>query len=200
MLISEIQPETLTREQLTRFLFDGIQDDGKNGDCIFVFGGKSESRVKKAARLFRDNRAPWVLLTGGSARWENDDTPEAEWMKARIVKLGVPEDALLLEREAANTTENVVASMMVLQRAFGLNRVKRLVVVSSPYHMRRARMTLTTYMPRWVRYSLCPDDRPYGQRYNWWKSQKERERVMKEAASIVKYVRAGILLDEEVEL
>lgn len=199
MLISEINPDHLDRAQLTRLIFGGIQDDGQKGDCIFVFGGKSTSRVLKAAQLFKEKRAPYVLLTGGASRWDLPET-EAQWMKEHLLKYNVPEEQILLECEAANTTENVVASMMVLQKKFSLHLVKRILVVSSPYHIRRCHLTLKTYMPSWIEYSLCPDDRPYGQIYNWWKAKKERERVIKEARSLVKYVNEGILIDKEIDI
>jgi uncharacterized SAM-binding protein YcdF (DUF218 family) len=39
----------------------------------------------------------------------------------------------MVEVEASNTTENVIASALVLQRENGLNRTKRILVVSSPF-------------------------------------------------------------------
>ncbi|WP_027725599.1 YdcF family protein [Tuberibacillus calidus] len=199
MRLSEINPESLSRKQLTRLIFGGIHDDGKNGDCIFVFGGKTSHRVLKAAQLFKNKRAPYILLSGGSSRWDHPK-PEAEWMKEHLMAFDIPEACILTECEAANTTENVIGSMMVLQKKFSLHRIKRLLLVSSPYHMRRCELTCRTYMPDWIQYSLCPDNRPYGQSYNWWKAEKERQRVLKEATSLVKYVREGILMDCEMNI
>lgn len=121
-------------------------------------------------------------------------------MKEHLMAFDIPEACILTECEAANTTENVIGSMMVLQKKFSLHRIKRLLLVSSPYHMRRCELTCRTYMPDWIQYSLCPDNRPYGQSYNWWKAEKERQRVMKEATSLVKYVREGILMDCEMNI
>ncbi|MFC4617574.1 YdcF family protein [Camelliibacillus cellulosilyticus] len=199
MLISEINPDSLSIYEMTQFIFGGIEDDGMLGDCIFVFGGKSTNRVKKAAHLFKSGRAPYILLTGGNSRWEKPE-PEAIWMRDLLLKEGIPKEKMLLESKAANTTENVVASLFVLQKKFSLHRIKRLLVVSSPYHMRRCALTLKTYMPNWISYTFCPDDRPYGQFYNWWKADKEKEYVMKEAHALVKYVRSGILSDEDIDL
>ena len=199
MRISEIDPDALNIEQLTKLLFGGIRDDGKSGDCIFVFGGKTPHRVLKAAQLYKHDRAPYILLSGGSGRWDHPK-PEALWMKEHLLALSIPNDRILLECEAANTTENVIGSMMVLQKKFSLHRLKRLLVVSSPYHMRRCALTLKTYMPNWIEYTLCPDHRPYGQSYNWWKAEKERNQVISEAKALVTYVREGILMDWDIEL
>ncbi len=196
MRLSELNPDNLSIDQITAFIFDDTVDDNKNGDCIFVFGAKTIHRVIKAAKLYHDKRAPKVLVSGSAARWGEKEETEGMWMKNRLMELGVPEHDILLELEAANTTENVIASLMVLQRSFGLNQIKRLLIVSSPYHMKRCHITLKTYMPDWISYSLCPDDRESGQRNNWWKDEQETARVMKELRSIRSYVRKGILKDQ----
>ncbi|MDM5317229.1 YdcF family protein [Fictibacillus sp. b24] len=194
MLISSLDSTNLTREQITNLLFTNLSDDGECGDCILVFGGKSMYRIKKAADLFLANRAPFILVSGSSARWDKEIT-EAEWMKEHLVRMGVPEDKIILEQEATNTTENVIGSAYVLQRKFGLQNINRMLVVSSPYHMKRCSLTLKTYMPNWIQYTYCSDDRPYGQRDNWWKESTEESRVLNEVSSLIKYVRAGILED-----
>lgn len=198
MLISSLDPSTLTREQMTRLLFTNLVDDGKNGDCIFVFGGRSVSRIKKAGELFLANRAPYILVSGSAARWENKTTTEARWMKEHLIEMGVPEEKILLEEEAENTTENVVASAFILQRNFGLHTINRILVVSSPFHMKRCLLTLQTYMPSWIHYSYCPDDRPFGQKDTWWKDPVEEKKVLKEVPSLIRYVKEGILMDMDI--
>jgi uncharacterized SAM-binding protein YcdF (DUF218 family) len=197
--LSSIFPESLSRQQMTSLLFDGMQDDQKNGDCILLFGDRSSNRVRKAADLFFKKRAPYILVTGSGRRWGESEIPEALWMKQRLLQLGVPEDKILLELEADNTTENVIGSALVLQKILGLHKVKRILIVSAPFHIKRCYLTLKTYMPHWIEYSFCPDDRPFGRRDNWWEDPKEEYTVKKEIHSIVRYVRMGILDDIEVD-
>ncbi len=196
--LSELNPDTLSREEITTLMFHDTIDDQQTGECILVFGAKTIHRVIKAANLYHDKRAPKILVSGSAARWGENEEPEAIWMRDRLVELGVPSEDILLELEAANTTENVLASLMVLQRSIGLNHIHRLLIVSSPYHMKRCHLTLTTYMPDWISYSFCSDDRESGQRNNWWKDEREKARVMKELHSIQRYVKNGILKDEVV--
>lgn len=198
MLISSLDPSTLTLDQITGLLFTDLVDDGKNGDCIFVFGGRSVRRIKKAGELFLANRAPYILVSGSSARWEDKTTTEAEWMKEHLIEMGVPEEKILLEEQADNTTENVVASAFILQRNFGLHNIKRILVVSSPFHMKRCSLTLQTYMPSWIHNTYCPDDRPFGQKDTWWKDPVEEKKVLKEVRSLIRYVKEGILMDVDI--
>jgi len=62
---------------------------------------------------------------------------EAEIMRALAVDFGVPAAAIVLESEATNTYENVVNTARLL-RARNWHRI---LLVSSPYHMKRALMT-----------------------------------------------------------
>ena len=200
MKLSELNPDTLSREEMTTFMFQDTVDDHQIGDCILVFGSKTIHRVIKAAALYHDKRAPKILVSGSAARWGEDEEPEAIWMRDRLLDLGVPSEDILLELEAANTTENVLASLMVLQRSIGLNHIQRLLIVSSPYHMKRCYLTLTTYMPDWISYSFCSDDREFGQRNNWWQDETEKARIVKELHSIQRYVKDGILKDRDVHV
>ena len=59
---------------------------------------------------------------------------EAEVMKSLAVANGVPEAAIILETKAANTRDNVVLSDRILDA----NGWRSILLVSSPYHMRRA--------------------------------------------------------------
>ena len=58
-------------------------------------------------------------------------------MKNLAVDNGVPAGAIELEQRAANTHDNVVYTHDILQR----HGWRTILLVSSPYHMRRATMT-----------------------------------------------------------
>ena len=112
-------------------------------DAIVVFaGGVGESgragvgvqeRVSKAVSLFRDGVAPRVIISSGFVF----TLREAEMMKAIAVANGVPAEAIVLEERAANTYENVEFTARILHERGWRN----IVLVSSPYHMRRALLT-----------------------------------------------------------
>ena len=58
-------------------------------------------------------------------------------MKAIAIDNGIPADAISLEEKAADTYENVVFTRGLLAS----HGWRRIALVSSPYHMRRAIMT-----------------------------------------------------------
>ncbi len=112
-------------------------------DCIVVFaggvgesgkaGGGYQDRVKQAVDLYRAGYASHLIFSSGFVF----AFQEAEVMRALAIDNGVPASAIELETSAANTYQNVVFSGRILE-SHGWRRV---LLVSSPYHMRRALMT-----------------------------------------------------------
>lgn len=92
-------------------------------------------RVRRGAELFARGLAPVLVVTGGPAPGGGS---EAEVMSAYARELGVPADAIREERHARDTADNARLAIELLcegQR----DCAPRVIVVSSPYHLRRAR-------------------------------------------------------------
>jgi uncharacterized SAM-binding protein YcdF (DUF218 family)/glycosyltransferase involved in cell wall biosynthesis len=109
-------------------------------DAIVVFaggvgesgqaGGGYQERVAAAVDLYRAGYARHLVLSSGFRFVFR----EAEIMRDLAVANGVPAEAIVLEETAANTHEMVAASSAILRR----QGWKKILFVSSPYHMRRA--------------------------------------------------------------
>ncbi|RDW19820.1 YdcF family protein [Oceanobacillus chungangensis] len=201
MKISQLQHEKLTDEQMTALLYKNIKDDLEKGDCIFVLGSSKavEYRLPKAVQLYKEGRAKKLLFSGGVV-WEKGGLTEAELLREKAMELGIPKEDILIEKESKHTKENALASLLVLDRAFGLHNINRLLVVTTTYHMRRTHLTLRTYMPAWIKYSLCAVNDRTTREENWFQTPYGRERVEKETSKIIHYVKLGSLVDEEMEL
>jgi uncharacterized SAM-binding protein YcdF (DUF218 family)/glycosyltransferase involved in cell wall biosynthesis len=121
----------------------------RHADAIVVFaggvgesgraGGGYQERVKQAVDLYRAGYAPRLVFSSGYVF----TFQEAEVMKALAVANGVPADAIVLEKRAANTYENVrFVRDILVARAWD-----EVLLVSSPYHMRRATATWRRQAP-----------------------------------------------------
>ena len=117
-------------------------------DAIVVFaGGVGESgkpegyqeRVEQAVRLHRARWATHIVFSTGFAYV----FAEAEVMKTLAISLGVPADAILLEEKAGGTYHNVTFVRPILAR----HAWRKVLLVSSPYHMRRALLTFHKIAP-----------------------------------------------------
>lgn len=120
-----------------------MNEEPQRADAIVVFaggagesgqaGGGYQERVKQAVDLYKRGYAPRMIFSTGFVF----AFPEGEVMRSLAIDNGVPPTAIILEDQARNTYENVTRSREILD-VYGW---KRVLVVSSPYHMRRAMMT-----------------------------------------------------------
>jgi len=114
-----------------------VQDSAASADAIVVLVGDHVlERIHRAAQLYRDGYAPRVVISGGAIVRDGDEPmSEAQMMRRYIVRLGVPEEALLLEQTSQTTVQNALFTQPILQH----NNIHSILLVTSPYHSRRAR-------------------------------------------------------------
>lgn len=163
-----------------------------SADAIVVFaGGVGESgklgtgfqeRVSQAVKLYKAGYAPRVIFSSGYIFTLH----EAEVMKGVAVDSGVPPDAILLEEHAANTFENVAFTNRILAD----HGWRRVLLVSSPYHMRRAMMTWRHAAPD---VTVTPMPVPQSEFYAsaWGASFDQIRGILHEYAAIVAYWWSG---------
>lgn len=91
-------------------------------------------RIRAGVSLWNRGGAPLLLMSGGRNLRARHEGTEADAMAAEAVRLGVPTEAVLVERASRYTMENAVNSAPML-RAAGVSSVW---VVTTPFHLRRA--------------------------------------------------------------
>lgn len=121
-----------------------------SGEVIVLLGGGTESaafprsgveingagdRVLYAAQLYKEGKAPLILLSGGEITWLNDGsaTP-AEDMAEILTLMDVPLEALIIEDRSRNTYENALYAKELLVEK-GINKI---LLVTSAMHMPRS--------------------------------------------------------------
>ncbi|MCT2536343.1 YdcF family protein [Aquibacillus koreensis] len=201
MYISNLDVDALTKTHMTNLLFSDLEDDGMTGDCIFVVGSSMaiQYRLPKAVELYQQGRANKILFSGG-VKWNGFEHAEAHELKKEALVFGVPEKDILIEDHSLHTLENVLASMMILDREFHLFKLNRILVVTNSYHMRRLHLTLKTYMPDWINFTLCCAEDNNTRKENWFKSELGIKRVKAESTKLIRYVKQGALRDEDVNI
>jgi uncharacterized SAM-binding protein YcdF (DUF218 family) len=103
-------------------------------DVMVVLGGGSWERPQRAAELFREGAAPRILLTGDGDCYSN---------RRELVAAGVPIAAIEVESKSRSTKENALLSVTILRRL----GARRVILVTSWYHSRRARNCFRHYAP-----------------------------------------------------
>ena len=201
MWVSKITEEDLTNELVDRLLFKDLEDTGENIDCIIVLGSikATKYRVPVAVNAYNAGRANKIMLCGGALReFPEGRSREAEHMYKKVLELGVAKEDIILENTSQNTVENILCALVELQRAFWLNRVRKVLLVTASYHMRRGLAIARYLFPSHIEIVPCPADDDNTNRDNWMNTPKGIERAKNEALNIVRCVKNGVIPDFEI--
>ncbi len=104
-------------------LAGGVGESGEAGQGY-------EERVKYAVELYKKGYAPLMVFSSGYVYMFN----ETQVMKALAIEIGARAEDIILESDSANTYQNIQNTARII-RSRGW---KKVLLVSSPYHMRRA--------------------------------------------------------------
>jgi uncharacterized SAM-binding protein YcdF (DUF218 family) len=119
------------------------QDQRRPVDAIVVLGAAQynghpspvlRARLDHALGLYREGLAPLVVVTGGVGR--GDTTSEAMVGRRYLVAHGLPPEAVVA-RGVGHTT---MASMNAVARWLRARGLRRVLLVSDPFHMFRLRL------------------------------------------------------------
>lgn len=101
--------------------------------------GRSD-RVMHAVRLYRAEKAPVIIVTGGTIRWMSAKKPEAITIRRLLEELDVPLVSVIIEVESLNTFQNATNTKRLLTK----HGLKNILLVTSASHMSRALATFRT--------------------------------------------------------
>lgn len=103
-----------------------VDGDGSPGQTL-------DSRIEHAVTLWRRGLAQRIICTGGYTGQAHRS--ESSACRATLIALGVPDEAIHIEEHSQNTYENAQHALEIMAE----NDLRTAVVVSSGYHLLRAR-------------------------------------------------------------
>jgi len=99
---------------------------------VAISGGDTDARAREAIALYQQGWAPYIIFSG--AAQDKQGSSNAAAMANQALGARVPQSAILLDEASINTADNASqVRPIVVQHNF-----KRLILVTSPYHQRRA--------------------------------------------------------------
>jgi uncharacterized SAM-binding protein YcdF (DUF218 family) len=119
------------------------QDERQPADAIVVLGAAQyngrpspvlRARLDHALGLYREGLSPLVLVTGGVGR--GDTLSEATVARRYLIYHGIPADAVVAQSEGRTT----MASMTAVKDWLRGRGLRRVILVSDPFHMFRLRL------------------------------------------------------------
>ena len=93
---------------------------------------ESVDRIFAGIDLFKENKAPSLILTGGKMPW-SIGKPEGEYLRDVAIKYGVPRKNILLTENVQNTDQEAKSVKKILTID-----APKVVLVTSAFHMPRA--------------------------------------------------------------
>jgi len=152
-------------------------------DLGFLFGTRHglPEFCEAAYALWQDGMFARLLVSGG--RTAGQASAEADVIAERLVQLGMPESALILERAATNTGENVRFGRARVGELMDLSAIRSVLVIGKVCSTRRYLMTLRRHWPG-LRMSVFPVNY-FGVPVERWHEHEEfRARVLGEFGKI----------------
>jgi uncharacterized SAM-binding protein YcdF (DUF218 family) len=169
------------RDATARFLV--LEDPPAAADAAVVLAGDPDyERTATAARLVLSGQARLLILTGG----ERGPGDSAASLRDRAVSLGVPAARIRSEATSHSTREAMVA-LAPLLRAEG---VRSAIVVTSPYHQRRATAAARRAWPG-IAVSSRPASPAAWRPERWWSDAARRRVVIGEYLKLAYYWARG---------
>ena len=142
-----------------------VEDDGpQKADLILVLGGDDfGTRIIKAAQLQQAGYAPYVLVSGPPHLLGPESNETIEYARRR----GYSPSLFRPLPSRANSTRSETA---IIGQYLREHSVKKLILVTSNYHTRRAAKLMRQASPGiWVVVVPAPD--PFFSPSTWWKTR-----------------------------
>lgn len=177
------------------FIF--AENKPEKADIIFVPGNGFPQMAERAAQLYKEGFAPYVLPSGRysitvgkfsgvlskAEAYPGDFETEWDFLKHVLVKNGVPKEAVLKENHATFTYENAIFSRQVTDNA-GLT-IKNAIICCKTYHARRSLMYYQLLYPE-TEFLVVGVDADGITRENWRDTEEGVEAVTGEMTRIIK--------------
>jgi uncharacterized SAM-binding protein YcdF (DUF218 family) len=176
-----------------------VEDEISSSDGIVILAGSIYDRALYASDLYQRKLAP-IIYVSKPARANvltilekyNIHYPTIEEVNRKVLKAhGVPEQSIRIIGENSISTFEEAG---VLKEIFG-DRNLRIIVVTSPFHVRRARMILSRALTECdVRVVGSPHS-PFKKK--WWTDQDSARMVVLEVSKILFYICGGRYFSSE---
>ena len=152
-------------------------------DLILVLGGDFYGpRVIRAAELALQGYAPKVLISGPPYRGQLEEQarPEGEFAIAFLARQGYRTDSI---ESFGHTARSTIEEALALRPELARRGVKRVLLVTSAHHSRRALIVFQLLCPG-VHFISVPAPDPFYHPDRWWRDESSRKLFVSEWTKI----------------
>lgn len=198
MLLSEVQPSSLTDEQIDQLLFYTDTESVRTCDVAVLLGTAPKYAIHRAqigALFYSLGGAERMIVTGAAVT--DPTVTECEVMRRELVAQGVPQAAIIDEPHATTTVENMVYSLGAMSTFCDVTRIRRVTVITEPFHICRSLALSKAIFPRYMEvYGFTGSLR---EQRDAWKFDERLNRSVKNEISVLRgLIRDGVIADIEI--
>ena len=113
-------------------VLSGMLEINEVGDSTYVEWGDPD-RFFGGIALFKGGKAQKIVFTGGKMPWDKVKKTEGDVLKEYAISNGIPSEKIIVSKDVENTADEALA----IKELIGPS--KRIILVTSAYHMYRAR-------------------------------------------------------------
>jgi uncharacterized SAM-binding protein YcdF (DUF218 family) len=166
-------------------------------DAIFVLAGTRAERPLEAVDLYRAGYAPWIVLSPGriepAEAWLSQRgvrfPSQAALVRAVMAQLGVPAAAVIV---ADRSVDNTAQEATLLRRLAQDRGWRRVIVVTSKYHTRRAGFAFRRALKgAGVELVFRASHYDMADPAHWWRYRQDYRFVIEEWQKLIMY-RLGV--------
>jgi uncharacterized SAM-binding protein YcdF (DUF218 family) len=150
--------------------------------ALVLAGDPGYERTRTAVRLWHAGQVSILVVTGG----QPSPGDSAASLRDKAVDLGVPQGRVFMEEVSRDTREAMLAVRPLFERL----DVRRVAVVTSPYHSRRAGRAARRAFGD-IEVLVRPADPSFWSPEGWWRDAFSRRLVVREYGKLVYYVLRG---------
>jgi len=172
-------------------------DPLQHADVIMVLGGERIERWLEAVDLYKEGWAPAILISPGQvspleaqllARGVRYPR-EGDLAKDAVLALGVPADKVTLP---SGGVDNTAAEAALLRNTYPPGSIRRVIVVTSHYHVRRAGYAFRRELePAGVEVVVRASRYDGANPARWWTRRQDIRFIMSEIPKLAAYL-AGL--------
>lgn len=155
-------------------------------DFGLIFGNKNiiKPLANQAAKLYHEGQFPLIVASGGIK--VNGRSTEADALRSALRKKGVPDSAILLERQSTHTGENVQLTRALLEKEGLADKMTTVIGIGHIIAARRFMMTLERHWPELHKMHISVN--PFNSAVkDWHYNEKFRKNVLQEWRKISPY-------------
>lgn len=142
----------LSRDRIDEILFSERWDKVVKSDYAILLGTDPKYatfRAEIAASFYTKGGARSIIASGAAV--SDKSVSESAFLRQELVKLGVPEEAIIEEARAYDTVQNMVFSLAEICKREDVTQVKSVTVITEPFHMRRALCLADMLLPKFLK-------------------------------------------------